>query len=168
MDREMVSIWRPRYANHVILDRGIFARKKEDKKRPGTSSVPQSRSTTSYHLIYLTSCQFLLSRKERAQHDPSYHESVPEYFVYRPDQYGMHAYPPPVYDPNAPAPPSYQPPAGATKVDPSQSRTGPADNQPASGEPSPEYAPPLGPPPAAALPSTHTGSSNTSNNPFRQ
>ena len=117
---------------------------------------------------FLTSSQFLLSRKERAQHDPSYRQSLPDYSVYRPDQYGMHAYPPPVYDPNAPAPPSYQPPAGATKVDPSQSRTEPTDNQPALGEPSPEYAPPLGPPPAAAMHSTHTRSSSASNNPYRQ
>lgn len=165
----MVSIWRPGCVCHVILDLGVFTRKKEDKKRPCSSSVPQSRLTTSSHLIiYLTSSQFLLSRKERAQHDPSYREPLPDYSVYRPDQYGMHAYPPPVYDPNAPAPPSYQPPAGATKVDPSQSRTGPTGSQPAPGEPSPEYTPPLGPPPAAALHAAHTGSSSASNNPYRQ
>ena len=80
----------------------------------------------------------------------------------------MHAYPPPVYDPNAPAPPSYQPPAGATKVDPSQERAGPVSTQPAPVEPSPEYMPPSGPPPAAALHTIHTGSSSTSNNPYRQ
>jgi hypothetical protein len=119
-------------------------------------------------LSCLMSIQFLLSRKERAQHDPSYRYPTPDYSVYRPDQYGMHAYPPPVYDPNAPAPPSYQPPAGATKIDASQSRTGSAGNQPAYGEPSPEYTAPLGPPPAAALHATHTGSSSASNNPYRR
>lgn len=116
--------------------------------------------------LYLTSSQFLLSRKDRAQYDPRYRDSLPDYFVHRPEQYGMHAYPPPVYDPNAPAPPKYQPPAGATKLDPSQ--TGPANNQPTPGEPSPEYMPPPGPPPAAALHANHTGSSSTSNNPYRQ
>jgi hypothetical protein len=118
---------------------------------------------------YLTPDQFLLNRKERAQHDPSYRQSLPDYSVYRLDQYGAYAYPPPVYDPNAPAPPSYQPPpAGATKVDPSQSRTGPTTNQPAPGEPSPEYTPPSGPPPAAALHPSNTGASSVSNNPYRQ
>jgi len=138
--------------------------------RKGLAPLWYHRVGLQPHLILpcLMSIQFLLSRKERAQHDPNYRNPTPDYIVYRPDQYGMHAYPPPVYDPNAPAPPSYQPPAGATKVDPSQLRTGPTGNQPAPAEPSPEYTPPPGPPPAAALHATHTGSSNASNNPYRQ
>jgi hypothetical protein len=110
--------------------------------------------------------QWLLSRRQRAQFDPRYRDAVPG-DSYSSDQYGMHAYPPPVYDPNSAPPPKYQPPEGASKVDPTQRRAEASSTPVAAGEPSPAYAPPPGPPPSA-LHANQTGSSSTSNNPFRQ
>ncbi|PSS08737.1 hypothetical protein M430DRAFT_37498 [Amorphotheca resinae ATCC 22711] len=74
--------------------------------------------------------------------------------------------PPPVYDPSAPMPPVYQPPEGATKVDPSQWRSEPT-RRPAEEDPAPSYEAPPGPPPRAAVQADHTGTSTTSNNPYR-
>jgi len=110
--------------------------------------------------------RWLLSRELRAQYDPAYRNPEVNYNTYRPEQYGMHPYPPPVYDPNAPAPPTYQPPVGATKVDPSQYSTQPLNRSAAVGDSAPEYSAPPGPPPAALRPD-QTGSSSTSNNPYR-
>lgn len=110
--------------------------------------------------------QWLLSRRQRAQFDPRYRDAVPG-DSYGSDQYGMHAYPPPVYDPNSAPPPKYQPPEGASKIDPIQGRAEASSTPVAAGEPSPAYAPPPGPPPSA-LHANQTGTSTTSNNPFRQ
>lgn len=130
-------------------------------------------------LTNLFPSQFLVARRDLARVDPRYRFPPPNnFYYYDPNSqhpgaapaYGMHAMPPPpVYDPNAPRPPVYQydveagtsgpaqPPAGATKVDPSQSAAPvqrPADQQ------AEQYEAPPGPPP---IPSQNTGSSN----PFR-
>ncbi|KAH7001644.1 hypothetical protein EDB80DRAFT_98578 [Ilyonectria destructans] len=73
----------------------------------------------------------LVSRRIRAQHDPSYQYPQPAYYP-PPNGYQMYNMPPPVYDPSRP--PVYEPPAGGTKVDPMQARQS-------------EYGPPPGPPP---------------------
>lgn len=95
---------------------------------------------------------------------------MPMYTTYRPQQYGMEAYPPPGYEYNVP-PPTYQPPQGGTKIDPRQSvwRTEPTrrPNEAGGGPAAPEYTAPAGPPPVATLHSTATGSSSASNNPYR-
>lgn len=94
--------------------------------------------------------QWLLSRQERAQVDPSfaYPQPGPAYGVYRPaygngpnsgGYYDMHPMPPPVYDPSRP--PVYDGPPG------SKTDGAPQDTQ-AQGN-APEYAPPAGPPPSA-------------------
>ncbi|KAI1815576.1 hypothetical protein GGS20DRAFT_543014 [Poronia punctata] len=101
---------------------------------------------------------WLLSRRERAQVDPTYRWPQPTYYaVYRPantnanphdgtaEYYGMHSMPPPpMYDPNRP--PVYEGPSapapaaasGTSKVDP---RQGEVVHD--------EYAPPPGPPPSS-------------------
>ena len=112
--------------------------------------------------------QWLLSRYERAQVDPTYTYPQP---VYRPvygnnaaaaagggggaDYYGMHSMPPPVYDPARP--PVYDGPPVGSKVDPIQGRPAQGQEQgytqtqtqtqmPSGGD---DYAPPAGPPPGA-------------------
>jgi len=110
--------------------------------------------------------RWLLSREQRAQFNPNYRNPVPDY-VYRPEQYGMYAFPPPVYDPNSQPPPSYQPPNESSKVNPTQWMPEPSRSQTTTGDAAAEYAPPVGPPPAAALRPNQTGTSSTSNNPYR-
>ncbi|KAF7546236.1 hypothetical protein G7Z17_g8587 [Cylindrodendrum hubeiense] len=61
----------------------------------------------------------LVSRRVRAQHDPSYQYPQPAYYP-PPNGYQMYNMPPPVYDPSRP--PVYEPPAGGTKIDPMQAR----------------------------------------------
>jgi len=73
--------------------------------------------------------------------------------------------PPPMYDPNSAAPPSYMPPAGATKIDPSQRRSEPTRRPAESSDPAPDYEAPPGPPPAVRP--NNTGTSSSSNNPYR-
>ncbi|KAM3069333.1 hypothetical protein ACMFMG_010836 [Clarireedia jacksonii] len=110
-------------------------------------------------LVPLAYHRWLLSRQQRAMYDPTYQDPSVCYTTYPPSgQYGMYPMAPPMYDPNAQMPPTYQPPAGATKLDPSQSRA-----QPVNPQSSQEYEAPPGPPPAAVQ-ANHTGASN---NPYR-
>jgi len=125
-----------------------------------TRRLRKGLSPLAYH-------RWLLNRQQRAQFDPSYRNPSVEYNTYRQEQYGMQSFPPPVYDPNSLPPPTYQPPSGGTKVDPSQWTGQPINRPSAAGESAPEYAPLMGPPAATAPHANETGSSSTSNNPYR-
>ncbi len=55
----MVIICRHCRAYHVVLDLGISTRKKENKERACPSSVPQSRSTATSHIIFESNNQLV-------------------------------------------------------------------------------------------------------------
>ncbi|KAH7156242.1 hypothetical protein EDB81DRAFT_756733 [Dactylonectria macrodidyma] len=92
-----------------------------------------ARSRLKKGLPLLAYHRCLVSRRVRAQHDPSYQYPQPMYYPQPSNGYPMYNMPPPVYDPSRP--PVYEPPAGATKIDPMQTRH--------------SYQPPPGPPPAS-------------------
>jgi hypothetical protein len=163
----MGHLWRNICGLHFVHDPRALARPAEAPKGNASIVVSQGECYFPYQLPTQLTKQWLLSRQQRAIHDPRYRDPVPFYTTYRPQQYGMEAFPPPVYDPNSAPPPKYQPPQGGSKVDPSQWRAEPTRRPTEAGEPAPDYTAPLGPPPAAHLHTTATGSSSTSNNPYR-
>ncbi|KAK3330098.1 hypothetical protein B0H66DRAFT_45729 [Apodospora peruviana] len=117
--------------------------------------------------------RWLVSRRALSRVDPRYQFPAPgNVYHYDPNNqqaYGMHAMPPPpVYDPTAPRPPIYEgppAPAGATKIDPSQSMPSPAYTPQQPQRQQDEYEAPPGPPPSqqSTIPAQNPGSTN----PFR-
>jgi hypothetical protein len=151
-----------------LHDPWIRARKNETEEE-SSSSCLSSRMCFPICEIKSTCLrpQWLLSREQRGRFDPRYRDPDPVYYEYRPEQHGMHTFPPPVYDPSLVPPPTYQPPAGGTKTDPSQRLSEPVSRPGDLEQGMPEYEPPVGPPQAAALRQDQTGSSTTSNNPYK-
>ena len=145
---------------YCIHDPWILACAEKGQGRPSSPCIPPGKRLLSYMSrlgVMTNGRQWLLRRQRRGRFPPyyenpaAYYDSYPQergQYAFPQSEYGLQNMPPPVYDPSEPMLPTYQPPAGATKVDPSQSRSPPRRAPAGDEEGSPAHDGLQGPPPA--------------------